>query len=196
MRQRGEPLSGYDLNEVGLRVGSASLPGRSLSTHEHRTTGLFRKMPYHMQYNELTLEFILSRSMYERTLIEAWQDIVYNNGSNDINYYNNIVGTIIIRQLAEDDAITKVIKIMEVFPNTLNDIEVAYDTNDSYAKQSVTFNFHHWEIDGSRGVTFPLILTPPEIKSYIQQLNDYSSVGKEFVDIIDINAERGQGFAP
>lgn len=169
LNQRGAPWDSYAASNLSIRVDSVELPGKVLSTLEHRTTQYFRKMPYQSIYNELDISFILSDNAYERHLLDSWQDVIHNRIQNDINYYENFTSTIQIRILNKSDGVTREVKLYESYPVSVSPIALDYSSNDTFAKQSARFTFYKWEVDGKPGQNFPLILAPLLYKTFANE---------------------------
>lgn len=185
LNERGFSSTSLDLREITYRIANAEIPGRSVATIEHRTTSTVRKLPYTQNFNEITLSMIMSESMYERNLFDAWQDVIYNRATNDVEYYDDHVGTIQIRSLSRADGIVKSVKLFEAYPTIVSPIELGYDNNNNVSRQAVTFTFHRWESEGSAGSVFPTILTPPEFRQFIQELGQEINVFEDTLNIFD-----------
>lgn len=85
---------------LSVTCEEASLPGRSLSTSEHRIYGPLKRIPYVSTFtNEFSLTFRVGTDLYEKRLFEEWMDFIVDKDTNDFNYYNNYVYTLDIMQL-------------------------------------------------------------------------------------------------
>ena len=62
-----------------LRIESASLPTRSILTHDQRYYGPIRRIPYGFTAMDLTMSIILSEDMREREVLMRWQDLMLGN---------------------------------------------------------------------------------------------------------------------
>ena len=69
-----------DSRHMSMRIDSANFPGRTAMTVDYNTDfGPIRKIPYSAMYGDITTQVILSDDFRERTMIEAWQDIMVGN---------------------------------------------------------------------------------------------------------------------
>lgn len=59
-----------------LRIETAALPSRQILTHDLRTIGPIRKVPYAYTTQPFTIRIILSETMYEREFFQSWQDLI------------------------------------------------------------------------------------------------------------------------
>lgn len=59
-----------------FRVESASLPTRTILTHDQRYYGPIRRIPYGFASMDLTMSVILSEDMREREVFMRWQDLL------------------------------------------------------------------------------------------------------------------------
>jgi len=59
-----------------FRIESASLPTRTVLTHDQRYYGPIRRIPYGFTSLDLTMSVILSEDMREREIFLAWQDLM------------------------------------------------------------------------------------------------------------------------
>jgi hypothetical protein len=85
---------------VSLMAESVSIPGRQLMTSEYRIAGTVRKMPYGVLYDDLTVTFICTNSMAERTFFDVWQQLIVSPAVQYMEFYDNYVGTIVIQKVS------------------------------------------------------------------------------------------------
>ena len=73
----------------GLRVQTASLPGRQLETGDFSEYGPTRKLPYNvnMDGQEVSFTFICDSSFADRFIIDAWQGAIYQGLRQDGGQY-------------------------------------------------------------------------------------------------------------
>lgn len=80
----------------GLRVQTASLPGRQLETGDFSEYGPTRKLPYNvnMDGQEVSFTFICDSSFADRFIIEAWQSSIYTGlGQGSFEYVDEFGDT-------------------------------------------------------------------------------------------------------
>lgn len=167
-------LQGYLLSktrDISLLAESVSIPGRQLMTTEHRIFGTVRKMPYGVLYDDLTVTFICTNSMMERTFFDIWQQLIISPGSQYMEFYENYVGTIVIQKISnkvarttkevtdkEGNKSTVIDKIdevglhenlstyvvMEAYPISIQAQELNY-ADGEYLKLTVQFAYAKWK---------------------------------------------------
>lgn len=138
------------LRHLSLTCESVDIPGQSISTAELKINGLtVIPIPYSFSYtNQLTLTFKLSQDYRERNAMLAWQDLVFGNGRG-FSYYNEYVGTIVVRALdTANEAIQEFI-FRNCFPITVQDLSYNWASSNENLKQSVTFSFYSMETETS-----------------------------------------------
>lgn len=146
------PLIGLSSRQISLLAESTTIPGRQLSTQEHRIFGTTRKMPYGVLYDDLTVNFICTNSMLERTFFDIWHQFIISPGSQYMEYYTDYVSTITITKL--DNSISPISKIgsrlstytlEEAYPVSIQSQEIGYDKTDQYLSLTIQFAYSKWK---------------------------------------------------
>lgn len=158
--------------DVSMLAESVSIPGRQLMTTEHRILGTVRKMPYGVLYDDLTVTFMCTNSMLERTFFDIWHQLIISPGSQYMEFYENYVGTLVIQKVSnklintyedvKDDkgVVTgkKLVKtdnlglkenlstyvVMEAYPISIQAQELNYSDGE-YLKLTVQFAYSKWK---------------------------------------------------
>jgi len=87
-----------------LRIESASMPSRTIVTHDQRYYGPMRRIPYAFNSSNFTINVILSEDMREREFFMQWQSLLMGQSSNgvqgpvqpgefDVGYYDTATKT-------------------------------------------------------------------------------------------------------
>jgi hypothetical protein len=86
-----------------LRAETVNMAGRNISSFdESNIYGPVKQVPDGVTYGEdITVLFIASQNMAERDYIENWQQMIYNAGNWDLNYYNDFIGTLDIYTISK-----------------------------------------------------------------------------------------------
>ena len=159
-----------DLSSAAMRenmqmmCNKITMPSRDINTAPHKTYGPKREMPYAYSYSgEIELTFFGDKFLRQRMFWENWQKQIFNSETHDSKYYNDYVGSIDIFQLgqfdakADDDArVTYAVRLYEVYPQTISQIDYTYGNNNSIVEVPVTLNFRNWvnlTIDQVNGAT-------------------------------------------
>ena len=136
-----------DSKTLALRCESATLPGRTLSTSEQKIYGPIEKFPYQSSYEDMTLTFIVSQSMIEKTMFNTWFD--YINPTNTWNFRfkeDYVAKDLTITQYDMADNEMQTIKLIDAFPISVNQLDLDWSNDNAYHKLSVTFAYTYWEI--------------------------------------------------
>ena len=158
---------------MGLRVESCELPGRSIDTTSWSEFGAERQMPTGSIDDGGTTDmtFICTQDFADRLIIEAWQSLIYtadSTASNDdeglgticgtaINprfaWYDDYIGSIEIHQLRSDHKgnsrrddekrIALKYTLNEAYPVSFDAMTLGYG-EDGILKFKVTFAFRSW----------------------------------------------------
>jgi len=147
------------------RAETAELPGRSLMTAEHKFTnyGPINKVPYGGQtYTDSTITFIMSEDMREKEYFEYWQNRIVNTGAFETGsgqadfygysqskfnpkYFDEYLGTIIIRQYGSAGDLRSVHTLNEAYPLIINPVSMSWGSEE-VAKLGVTFSYRNYKV--------------------------------------------------
>jgi hypothetical protein len=135
--------------------------------------GTKREMPYGVVYAPVSITFICTNSMVERSFFDVWHQFIISPTSQYMEYYKDYVGQVIIQKTSNDnDAISKVGQVLatyileEAYPKSISEQELSYSGGDEYLKVTVEFEYARWlcTLDnifpGDPGVTNPLNPNP------------------------------------
>lgn len=135
-----------DAQTLSLRCENASLPGRSISTADLRIYGPTEKFPYQSSYEDITLTFIVTGSMLEKTFFNTWMDYINPTQNWNFEYKKNYVSDITITQYDISDNEVHNIKLIDAFPLSVNGMDLDWSNDNTYHKISVTFAYTYWEL--------------------------------------------------
>ena len=183
---------------VGMACNSIVMPGRDLTAISVKQgQDLAREqVGAHTYEGTITATFYLDPNLDYKTFFEAWQNLAVNPITNNLNYYDNYVGSMSIHQLGAEQMLhdranpfdgdnytgekeyfregprnsyiservntreiyqtqaTPVygIKVEEVYPATVGQIEYAYATVDEVALLPVEFQYRRWQTIAYPGI--------------------------------------------
>ena len=152
-------INAQDDRELMSRADTVNLPGRTITTTEHKFTnyGPINKVPYSQIYGDLTVTFLLSEDMREKNYFEKWQNRMINTGAYEYGpgtvdsgakfntkYFNDYVGTILIRQYGSNGGLRTIHKLNEVYPILIGEVAMDWSSTD-LAKLTVTFAYKNYE---------------------------------------------------
>jgi hypothetical protein len=139
-------LATYITTARGLtfRCELAQLPGRVFETATKKMgSAPVEKFPYHTNYQEVPLTFIVSDDMNEKIFFDAWMELI--NPSTDFNfqYKNNYAVDISINQYDVTNNLTYAGVLQEAFPVDVNQMDMDW-SNEGYHKLVVVFAYKQW----------------------------------------------------
>ena len=183
---------------IGMACNSIVMPGRDLtaiSVKQGQDLAI-EQVGAHTYEGTITATFYLDPNLDYKTFFEAWQNLAVNPITNNLNYYDNYVGSMSIHQLGAEQMLhdranpfdgdnytgeneyfregprnsyiservntreiyqtqaTPVygIKVEEVYPATVGQIEYAYATVDEVALLPVEFQYRRWQTIAYPGI--------------------------------------------
>ena len=156
--------SGQMRENMQMMCNKVTMPSRDINTAPAKTYGPKREMPYAYSFSgEIELTFFGDKFLRQRMFWENWQKQIFNSETHDSKYYDDYVGSIDIFQLgqfdakADDDArVTYAVRLYEVYPQTISQLDYTYGANNAIVEVPVTLNFRTWAnltIDQVNGAT-------------------------------------------
>lgn len=158
-------LGGMTNSEVNLRVKTIDMPGRNISTTTNETIyGPTHEIAMGLTYaDEVSVTFILSSALEEKKWFDSWQEWIYNPRTYALNFYKDYIGNLELYQLNERNERTYGVRLLEVFPKTVNAISYTQDGVSAIQELSVAFAFKEWvEISSQGNLVAPRNRSIPE----------------------------------
>ena len=176
--------------EIGMMCEAITMPGRTFRTEPYRQYGPSFNYPINVEYQPIQATFIGDKFLRMRQFFEAWQDLIFDNKTNNMNYYDEYTAPMDIFQLGsfdelnDRDSVTYGCRLFEVYPISIDPIAYSYGDMNQYVKINVTFSYRYWlnfnldidstgkvgglssgEIKPGQGTGIPFIDNlPPELK--------------------------------
>ena len=97
-------LSEAFIRNVGIACNSITMPGRDLTAVSVKQgQDLAREhVGAHTYEGTITATFYLDPHLDYKTFFEAWQNLAVSPGTNNVNYYDNYIGSMSIHQLGSE----------------------------------------------------------------------------------------------
>ena len=134
--------------DIALMVESVSIAGRNVQSVLDITYGYRREVPYNAPtYNPITMSFLCSEGLEEKVFFDKWNDrIVSQKNGFDNEYYDNIIGTMKVKTLDRTLSTTNSYEITynEVYPKTVNSIEMNHSTQNATVRLGVEMAYSYW----------------------------------------------------
>ena len=137
----------------GLRayVDSVDMPGRNLDTVDLKIYGPKRQIVNgHSFSGEITMSVYCDKYLRQRSFFEMWQKAAFDQGSNNVHFYDEYTGGLRIYQLgafagnADRDRIAYGVELFECFPKTISAVSYSHGDNDTIQKISVVLAYRNW----------------------------------------------------
>ena len=137
----------------GLRayIDSVDMPGRNLDTTDLKIYGPRRQVVNgHSFSGEITMSIYCDKYLRQRSFFEMWQKAAFDQGTNNVHFYDEYTGGLRIYQLgafagnADRDRICYGVELYEVFPKTISAVSFGHGQTDEIQKISVTLAFKNW----------------------------------------------------
>jgi hypothetical protein len=127
-----------------LRCESTSIPGKTYETVDKKMgSAPVEKFPYHVNYNEVTMNFIVSGDMNEKIFFDAWMELINPTTDYNFQYKQNYAVDITINQYDNQNNLTYASLLEEAYPVGVNQLDVDW-SSDGYHKLAVTFIYKQW----------------------------------------------------
>jgi len=137
----------------GLRayIESVDMPGRNLDTTDFKTYGPRRQIVNgHSFSGEITMTVYCDKYLRQRSFFEMWQKAAFDQGTNNVHFYDEYTGGMRIYQLgsfagnADRDRVAYGVELFEVFPKTISAVSYSQGESSDIQKISVVLAFRNW----------------------------------------------------
>jgi len=134
------------MQQLSLRCENAELPGRSFATTERKFgSAPTQKVPYHTQYNDVQLTFLVSGDMNEKIFFDMWMELINPSSTYNFRYKTDYVAQIGISQYNLQNELIYRSVLIDAFPVAVNQLDLDW-TNDGYHRLSVEFAYTKWQV--------------------------------------------------
>lgn len=145
--QTGTTASSLDTARfVSLRLAQVQMPGRNIRTVTNDNVyGPTYEVAQGLTFaEEISLVCYLSDDHREKQFFTDWQDIIVDQTTFNVRYYDDYVSTMLVHQLDRNDVITATVEIRDVFPKTINLLEYGHAVNNDIQRLSIGMAFRDW----------------------------------------------------
>ena len=132
---------------VEILCDSVTLPGRQLTTDEYYTSMRATQIAYAFGVAPITMTFYLTNNWEAWNYINDWHKQIITeldgNKGYRLNFKKDYEKDFFIEHLNTEDETTKLIKVTNAFPSTLNEISLGNEI-EGLVRASVTFVYDNW----------------------------------------------------
>lgn len=138
------PGSPLDTEQLNILVREVTLPGRQMTSVE-RTIGLQQqKVAYGYAVAEISLTFVLLNDYGVRKHMERWQNLVVDQQTFEVGYYNDYVKPVKIYQQDKNERTVYGVELLEAYPTSLNGVQLNND-QDGLVELNVSLSYKNWK---------------------------------------------------
>jgi len=148
--------NGQRKQDLELMCDTVTIAGKNIQSTVDLQYGIRREIAYGAPtYDPLTLTFYCTEKLEEKKLLDEWQNLIVktddpfssNAGNYDVGYYDDYAKSakVLVTKLSvSGDPVFKY-EYREVYPKTINSIELNHGTSSGPMKVSATFNYIYWK---------------------------------------------------
>lgn len=131
--------------ELSLYVESTVIPGKTIKTTNVQQGGPSFLIPTGEQYGEWPCSIRIANDFGERNFFDEWHNIVIDENTRRLYFYNQYISDIQVSQLDIDDSTVETFILQECWPIEVGALTVDHSANDRYHVQPVTFAYKKWK---------------------------------------------------
>lgn len=134
---------------LGLQCEAASLPGRTLQTHDVKVYGPTFKVPYQSQYGDMNLTFLCTNDFYERKLFERWIECIHPSDTNNLRFPRGETTRYMtnIKVIQYDDFIKQIfaVELIDAYPLGVAPQNLSWG-DDGFHRLNVQFAYQKYRV--------------------------------------------------
>lgn len=134
---------------LSLQCETAELPGKTLLTQDARIYGPSFKVPYQVQYNDMTLSFLCTNDFYERKLFDRWLEAIMPTDTNNLRYPKGDTTRYMtnIKVIQFDDFIKQIfaVELIDAFPIGIAPQSLSW-SEDNFHRLGVQFAYQKYRV--------------------------------------------------
>jgi len=134
-----------DAFRVNLFCETTELPGKAVVTTPIKTHGPPVKIPYNMQLEDVPMVFYVGEDMKEKRFFDAWQSMIGNPNTGDMNYFDEYTTTVNLTQLTEDGQSSYTVSLKKAYPIVMSPVTLSMADSNNIHRLPVVFAYRKWE---------------------------------------------------
>ena len=134
--------------KVSMRCEAVDLPGRALNTSvDTNMYGIAPEIVDGITFGgTLAMTFQSSSDLEERVFFESWQEMAWDKGTWNVNYYKDYISdSVDIYVLDQQDTRRYGLRLKECYPKEIGPAPLSYATAGDIIKIPVTLQYKYWE---------------------------------------------------
>lgn len=140
------------------------LPGKTINVSEGKYNGDVFKVAHSILYGNQQFTFKVSGDMYEKTILDAWMNLIVDPDTHEVGYYKDYVVPISIFQLDTNDNIVHGVVLHDAYPVLTNPLTLSNAEMNNVHELMTQFTYKRWEnldITGMSGSAFSQLAQTP-----------------------------------
>ena len=142
-------MSNSAADNIEFLAASATFPGKSFGTTEHRTYGITRTLPYEQTYEPIDIVFWNTNDFSPKRFWDDWLNLISNPNTYNMTYYKNMIGRIILSHYSDDTEVPTgagnySCTLFEAYPTSISTIDVGWE-NSEIMKFTVSIRYKNWK---------------------------------------------------
>ena len=148
----GVPADVTQFKQLKYYCTVSALPPLTVTPIERQYFGRTVKMPGDMVFGDLSTTIIQTESANERTYIETWMDLINSHLENKRSYDPDMGdewGSAELTQYAKDGSTLMTAAFVGLWPTTVSEIALSYDTVSDIEQYDVTWAYQYYTLKGT-----------------------------------------------
>lgn len=133
-------------NRIEFLCRAANLPAGTLTSFDIKWMGTTLKLPGDRTFENWEVTVINDAEFSVRTAVENWQNEIIGfadgRGSNTLDF---MVDRAYVEQLDKADSVLARYEFFNLWPTSIGNVELNYETVDALETFTIGFAFSHWE---------------------------------------------------
>lgn len=136
-----------ELQGIEILCDSVAVPGRQITTNEYYTTMRATQIAYAFGVAPITMSFYLTNNWESWNYLNSWHSTIITELKETkgyrLKFKKEYSKDFFIEHLDPEDRQTKLIKVINAFPTTLNEIELG-NANSDLTRVTASFAYDNW----------------------------------------------------
>lgn len=142
-----------DLNKYILFCDAAELPSSSIHSTDTSVYGEVRETPTQRAYGGLTLSFYVDIDLQIKLMFDSWMNLIIDPISRTHGYYDDYTSIVEIIVYDVNEVPKYAMQLHECYPKDIQAINLAYATDTSPMKLSVSMQYKYYRIFDYEGIS-------------------------------------------
>ena len=142
-------MNNNSLENMELYCNVTEIPPLTITPIERQYLGRTVKIPGEMTFGDLSTDIINTESFQVRNEIEKWMDLINGHMNNrGFSDSSSMYGQAEIKQVQKDGSQNAFFSFVDIWPTTVGEIALSYDTANDMETFNVTWAYNYYEALG------------------------------------------------